>query len=53
VIWHGGATPGFTCVIERYIDDYLTIVVLTNLANGQPGEFTAKIAGILNLALAR
>ena len=53
VIWHGGATLGFTCVIERYVDDNLTVVVLTNLTNGQPGEFSAKIAGILNPALAR
>lgn len=52
VVWHGGGTLGFTCVIERYIDDNLTIVILTNLANGQPGEFSRKIFGILNPALA-
>lgn len=51
LIVHGGAWQGFTCIIERYVDDNLTIVVLTNLAGAGPGIFAQKIAGILNPAL--
>ena len=31
VVEHGGVWQGFTCHIARYIDDHLTIAVLTNL----------------------
>ena len=39
VIEHGGAWQGFTCDISRYVDDNLTVVVLTNLDAGhaRPG----------------
>ncbi len=33
-IEHGGAWQGFTCVISRYPDDNLSVVVLTNLDAG-------------------
>jgi CubicO group peptidase (beta-lactamase class C family) len=51
VIQHGGAWQGFTCFIQRYVDDNLTVVVLTNLAGADPGRFAAKIAGLVNPAL--
>jgi CubicO group peptidase (beta-lactamase class C family) len=51
VIQHGGAWQGFTCVIQRYVDDNLTVVVLTNLAGANPGRFANKIAGLVNPAL--
>lgn len=52
VIQHGGAWQGFTCVIQRYVDDNLTVVVLTNLAGANPGKFANGIAGFVNPALA-
>jgi uncharacterized protein (TIGR03435 family) len=51
VIQHGGAWQGFTCFIQRYVDDNLTVVVLTNLAGADPGRFATKIAGLVNPAL--
>jgi CubicO group peptidase (beta-lactamase class C family) len=48
-IEHGGAWQGFTCVISRYPDDSLTVVVLTNLEAGhaQPGIIAHVIAGMV------
>jgi uncharacterized protein (TIGR03435 family) len=51
LIQHGGAWQGFTCVIQRYVDDNLTVVVLTNLAAANPGRFATGIAGLVNPAL--
>ncbi|HEY6306561.1 MAG TPA: TIGR03435 family protein [Candidatus Angelobacter sp.] len=51
VIQHGGAWQRFTCVIQRYVDDNLTLVVLTNLARANPGRFASRIAGFVNPAL--
>jgi hypothetical protein len=36
LIEHGGAWQGFTCVISRFVDDGLTVVVLTNFAGCDP-----------------
>ena len=48
VIEHGGAWQGFTCDISRYVDDKLTVVVLTNLDSGhaQPGKIAHTVAGL-------
>ncbi len=53
VIEHGGAWQGFTCNISRYVDDNLTVVVLTNLDAGhaRPAEMAHIIAGLVNQAL--
>ncbi len=53
LIEHGGAWQGFTCDISRFVDDNLTVVVLTNLDAGhaRPGLFAQAIAGLLNPAL--
>jgi CubicO group peptidase (beta-lactamase class C family) len=53
LIEHGGAWQGFTCDISRYVDDSLTVVVLTNLdaAHAKPGEIAKKVAGLVNPAL--
>ena len=45
LIEHGGAWQGFTTHISRYVDDKLTVIVLTNLANGNPGVIAHKVAG--------
>jgi CubicO group peptidase (beta-lactamase class C family) len=53
IIEHGGAWQGFTCAISRYVDDNLSVVVLTNLGAGNthPGQIAHTIAGIVNPAL--
>jgi CubicO group peptidase (beta-lactamase class C family) len=53
VIEHGGAWQGFTTHIARYVDDKLTIVVLTNLDAGhaQPGKIAHAVAGMYVPAL--
>jgi CubicO group peptidase (beta-lactamase class C family) len=53
VMEHGGAWQGFTCDISRYVDDKLTVVVLTNLDAGhaQPGKIAHTVAGFYVPAL--
>lgn len=53
VIEHGGAWQGFTCQIARYVDDRLTVVVLTNLDAGhaQPARVAHAVAGFYVPAL--
>jgi CubicO group peptidase (beta-lactamase class C family) len=46
VVEHEGAWQGFTGNISRYVDDKLTIVVLTNLAGAKPDEITHHVAGM-------
>ena len=36
LVEHGGAWQGFTTMISRYLDDRLTVVVLTNLSADSP-----------------
>jgi CubicO group peptidase (beta-lactamase class C family) len=46
VLDHGGAWQGFKTHISRYVDDKLTVVVLTNLADAEPGVITEHVAGM-------
>jgi CubicO group peptidase (beta-lactamase class C family) len=41
---HGGAWQGFEVHISRYVDDKLTVAVLTNLADAEPGKIAEHIA---------
>ena len=54
VIEHGGAWQGFACQIARYVDDKLTVVVLTNLdaAHAQPAKIAHTVAGFYVPAVA-
>jgi len=45
VIEHEGQWQGFNTNISRYVDDKLTVVVLTNLSHCQPDEITHGVAG--------
>ena len=47
LIEHAGAWQGFNTNISRYVDDKLTIVMLTNLAGADPEEITHHVAGML------
>jgi CubicO group peptidase (beta-lactamase class C family) len=41
---HGGSWQGFEVHISRYVDDKLTVVVLTNLADAEPGKIADRVA---------
>jgi CubicO group peptidase (beta-lactamase class C family) len=44
VIGHGGAWQGFKTHISRYVGDKLTVVVLANLAEADPGKIAEHVA---------
>ena len=44
VVDHEGSWQGFKTQISRYVDDKLTVVVLTNLAEGKPKIFADHVA---------
>lgn len=45
---HDGAWQGFTMTIERYVNDHLTVIVMTNLDedNSTPSEIAEDVAAI-------
>ncbi len=45
-IHHGGSWQGFKSYISRYLGDDLTVIVLANLADADPGAFVDGIAAI-------
>jgi CubicO group peptidase (beta-lactamase class C family) len=47
LIEHGGSWQGFRTQISRYVDDDLSVMVLTNLASAEPGHMAHDIAGLL------
>jgi CubicO group peptidase (beta-lactamase class C family) len=46
LIEHGGAWQGFETHISRYVNDRLTVVVLTNLEGADPGRICQGVAQI-------
>jgi CubicO group peptidase (beta-lactamase class C family) len=42
-IHHDGAWQGFETAIDRYVDDKLTVVALSNLSGAKPGEITQHV----------
>lgn len=45
LVSHGGGISGFSTEISRFIDDKLTVIVLTNLEGGQAESLARGIAG--------
>jgi len=43
-IHHDGAWQGFETAIDRYVDDQLTVVALSNLEDAAPGKITQHVA---------
>jgi len=43
-IHHDGAWQGFQTAIERYVDDQLTVIALSNLSGAEPGKITQHVA---------
>ena len=52
LIGHGGGIPGFSTQLSRYVDDNLTVILLTNSDSGNAGALARGIAGRLVPALA-
>jgi CubicO group peptidase (beta-lactamase class C family) len=46
VIQHSGTWQGFRTYIARYVDDRVTVVVLTNLGESDPAKIAHGIAGL-------
>jgi CubicO group peptidase (beta-lactamase class C family) len=53
LIQHSGGTPGFSSVIYRFIDDKLTIIILTNHSDRIVDQLAIDLAGIFLPALKR
>ena len=49
---HGGSWQGFRTQLSRFVGDDLTIIVLANLAQADPGRFADGIAAIIDPSLA-
>jgi CubicO group peptidase (beta-lactamase class C family) len=47
VIEHGGSWQGFRTAISRYVDDGLSVIVLSNLAEADPEVVAHGVAGVL------
>lgn len=50
-VGHGGSWQGFKTHIQRYPDDRLTVIVLTNLAQARQSAIAYAVAGLYNAAL--
>jgi CubicO group peptidase (beta-lactamase class C family) len=50
-IEHSGGWQGFACMISRYPDDALTVVVLTNLDAARTAYFAHVVAGLADAPL--
>jgi hypothetical protein len=45
-MWHSGNTMGFRTVIDRFTADELTIVVLCNRTDLDPGKLALQVADV-------
>jgi hypothetical protein len=52
-IHHGGTLNGFKSEFARFVDDKITVIVLTNLNEAKPAEITLGVAGFYIPALAQ
>jgi CubicO group peptidase (beta-lactamase class C family) len=44
LVHHGGSLPGFRAELARFVDDKLTVVVLANGNNADPGDMALGVA---------
>jgi D-alanyl-D-alanine carboxypeptidase len=51
LVQHSGGTPGFSSVIYRFLDDKLTIIILTNHSDRVIDQLAVDLAGICEPAL--
>jgi CubicO group peptidase (beta-lactamase class C family) len=45
-MWHTGSTMGFRTVIERFLGDHLTIVILSNRTDLDPEKLSLQVADL-------
>jgi CubicO group peptidase (beta-lactamase class C family) len=45
--YHDGGTQGFRTTIQRFVDDHITIVVLSNRTDLNPDELSLKVVDVL------
>ena len=45
---HGGSWQGFKTHLARYLGDDMTVIVLANLAQANPGRIAERVAGVYN-----
>jgi CubicO group peptidase (beta-lactamase class C family) len=45
-MWHYGETTGFRTVIERFVDKNLTIIILCNRSDLDPGSLASRVADL-------
>jgi D-alanyl-D-alanine carboxypeptidase len=53
LVQHSGGTPGFSSVIYRFLDEKLTIIILTNHSDRIVDQLAVDLAGISEPALQR
>jgi hypothetical protein len=46
IIEHEGEWQGFATQISRYVDDHLSVIVLTNIADADPDRIAHQVAGL-------
>ena len=46
LLGHSGALPGFTTYIGRFVDDGLTVIILTNGADASPAAIAKEVAKV-------
>ena len=51
LIEHSGSWQGFVTNLSRYVDDKLTVIVLMNLASGEPAKICHVVAEIVEPSL--
>jgi len=45
-VWHSGTTTGFRTFIDRFVDEGLTIIILCNRDDLQPGKLADRVADL-------
>ncbi|HZC34831.1 MAG TPA: serine hydrolase domain-containing protein, partial [Chthoniobacterales bacterium] len=45
-MWHTGSTMGFRTVIDRFLDENLTIIILSNRTDLDPGKLSLQVADL-------
>lgn len=53
VVYHGGSQPGFRADFERFLDDKLTVIILTNSDQAQPEVIARRVAALYVAGLAK
>lgn len=51
LVYHSGGRPDTSTFIARFLDDHLTIIVLTNKSGAGPSRIARHLAGLYNPAL--